>query len=113
MDVCEMINKLKPDFLWVGIGAPKQELWMAEHKEKIHDTVMLGVGAGFDFLAGTLKKAPKWMEQASLEWMFRLMMEPKRLWKRYIVGGVKFFYYSISSRKNSKRFYHANCKNCE
>lgn len=91
--VCSEINTLHPDFLWVGIGAPKQEIWMADHIEKIHNTVMLGVGAGFNFFAGTLDKAPKWMEKASLEWLFRLTKEPKRLWKRYVLGGFKWLYY--------------------
>lgn len=93
--ICDEINALHPDFLWVGIGAPKQELWMWHHEKKIHGTVMLGVGAGFNFFAGTLEKAPKWMEKASLEWLFRLIKEPRRLWRRYIWGGVKYLYYSI------------------
>lgn len=92
--VCDEINSLKPDFLWVGIGAPKQELWMQAHQEKIKETVMFGVGAGFDFFAGTLDKAPAWVEKASLEWLFRLIKEPKRLWRRYVLGGFKFLYYS-------------------
>lgn len=96
--VCREINELKPDFLWVGIGAPKQEMWMWNHREKIHGTVMLGVGAGFDFFAGTLAKAPEWMEKASLEWLFRLAKEPKRLWRRYILGGVKYLLYSLEAK---------------
>lgn len=91
--VVDMINDAKPDFLWVGIGAPKQEIWIMDHAEKIKKCVMLGVGAGFNFFAGTLDKAPKWMEDYSLEWLFRLIKEPKRLWKRYIIGGFKFLYY--------------------
>lgn len=91
--VCDEINSSHPDFLWVGIGAPKQEMWMKEHQEKIKGTVMFGVGAGFNFFAGTLDKAPEWMEKASLEWMFRLVKEPKRLWKRYVLGGFKWIYY--------------------
>lgn len=75
--ICDEINSLHPDFLWVGIGAPKQEIWMKAHQEKIKGTVMLGVGAGFNFFAGTLDKAPEWMERASLEWLFRLIKEPK------------------------------------
>ena len=96
--ICEEINKVHPDFLWVGIGAPKQEMWMWEHQEKIHGTVMLGVGAGFNFFAGTLDKAPEWMEKASLEWLFRLCKEPKRLWKRYILGGFKYLYYTLEAK---------------
>lgn len=91
--ICAEINALQPDFLWVGIGAPKQEMWMWEHQKKIHNTVMLGVGAGFNFFAGALDKAPEWMEKASLEWFFRLCKEPKRLWKRYMLGGLKWIYY--------------------
>ncbi len=94
-EFCERVNSLRPDFIWVGIGAPKQEKWMMAHRRKIPGTVMMGVGAGFDFYAGTLKKAPEWMERAGLEWLFRLAMEPGRLWKRYIGGGIKFLYYSL------------------
>ena len=101
--VCAEINALQPDFLWVGIGAPKQEMWMWKHQEKIHNTVMLGVGAGFNFFAGTLDKAPEWMEKASLEWLFRLAKEPKRLWRRYILGGFKFLYYSMEDKLRSRK----------
>ena len=91
--ICAEINTLHPNFLWVGIGAPKQEIWMYNHREKIHRTVMLGVGAGFNFLSGTLDKAPEWMEKASLEWLYRLIKEPKRLWKRYVISGAKWLFY--------------------
>lgn len=102
--VCKEINSLHPDFLWVGIGAPKQEMWMWEHQRKIKNTVMLGVGAGFDFFAGTLDKAPVWMEEAGLEWLFRFIKEPKRLWRRYILGGVKYLFYSAETKwKEQKR----------
>ena len=96
--ICEEINKKRPDFLWVGIGAPKQEMWMWDHREKVHGTVMLGVGAGFDFFAGTLSKAPVWMEKASLEWFYRLTKEPRRLWRRYILGGIKWAYYRTDAK---------------
>ena len=99
--VCDEIINASPDFLWVGIGAPKQEIWMQQHREKIRGTVMLGVGAGFDFFAGTLKKAPKWMENAGLEWAYRLIKEPKRLWKRYILGGFKWIYYRLKYTRRS------------
>lgn len=97
--ICKEINELNPDFLWVGIGAPKQEMWMWKHQEKIHNTIMLGVGAGFNFFAGTLDKAPEWMEKASLEWLYRLLKEPKRLWRRYILGGAKWILYNLQSSK--------------
>lgn len=96
--ICDEINSLHPDFLWVGIGAPKQEIWMREHQAQIHGTVMMGVGAGFNFFAGTLDKAPTWMEKASLEWLFRLSKEPKRLWRRYVLGGFKYLYYTVEAK---------------
>ena len=70
-----MIKEADPDFIWVGLGAPKQENWMAAHKGKVNG-LMLGVGAGFDFHAGTVKRAPKWMQEMCLEWLFRLMQDP-------------------------------------
>lgn len=85
------INSLKPDFIWVGLGAPKQEIWMAEHYGKVNG-LMIGVGAGFDIYAGNKKRAPKWMQNNSLEWLFRLIQEPRRLFKRYLKTNFKFLY---------------------
>jgi N-acetylglucosaminyldiphosphoundecaprenol N-acetyl-beta-D-mannosaminyltransferase len=75
--------------LFVGIGCPKQEKWMAAHKDRI-PAVMVGVGAAFDFHTGRVRQAPSWMQAAGLEWMFRLMMEPRRLWKRYAKHNPRF-----------------------
>jgi N-acetylglucosaminyldiphosphoundecaprenol N-acetyl-beta-D-mannosaminyltransferase len=77
------INAAHPDVLWVGIGSPRQELWMAEHAGKIQAPVMIGVGAAFDFLSGRKRQAPGWIQRAGLEWLFRLGSEPRRLWRRY------------------------------
>lgn len=85
------INIKSPDFLWVGLGAPKQEIWMYEHKNKIN-SLMIGVGAGFDYLAGNIKRAPWWMQNMGLEWLYRLMQDPKRLFKRYFTTNLKFLY---------------------
>ncbi len=87
--IIKEINDSGADFLWVGLGAPKQEIWMAEHRGKVN-SVMFGVGAAFDFHAGTVKRAPKWMRNHYLEWLFRLMQDPKRLWKRYVDTNVRF-----------------------
>ncbi|PSB00456.1 WecB/TagA/CpsF family glycosyltransferase [Merismopedia glauca] len=75
--------------LLVGIGCPKQEIWIAEHKDQI-SAVMLGVGAAFDFHSGRVKQAPNWMRKIGLEWLFRLIMEPRRLWKRYFKHNPRF-----------------------
>ena len=90
-DVIENINKENPDFIWIGLGAPKQEIWMMEHKGKVNG-LMLGVGAGFDYHAGKIERAPMWMQKYSLEWLFRLNQEPKRLFKRYINTNSKFIW---------------------
>ncbi|MEH2957044.1 WecB/TagA/CpsF family glycosyltransferase [Candidatus Merdisoma sp. JLR.KK006] len=89
--ITEEINLVKPDFVWVGLGAPKQELWMAEHKGKISG-LMVGVGAAFDYFTGNIKRAPVWMQRCSLEWLYRLFQEPGRLWKRYFVTNLKFLW---------------------
>lgn len=96
--VVERINASGADFLWVGLGAPKQEIWMKEHQNKFQ-AVMLGVGAGFDFHAGTVKRAPKWMQEHYLEWLYRLMQDPKRLWKRYVVNNIQFVFYCLTDKR--------------
>jgi bacterial polymer biosynthesis proteins, WecB/TagA/CpsF family len=78
-----LINQLRPDFIWVGLGAPKQERWMYSNISKLNYGMMFGIGAGFSYLAGDTKHAPDWMKNASLEWLYRLVQEPRRLWKRY------------------------------
>jgi N-acetylglucosaminyldiphosphoundecaprenol N-acetyl-beta-D-mannosaminyltransferase len=80
----EAINKTKPDFIWIGLGAPKQEKWMFECAGKINQGVLFGIGAGFDYLSGNTRHAPAWMKRMSLEWLYRLQQEPGRLWKRYL-----------------------------
>lgn len=89
--VIERINETKPDFVWVGLGAPKQEKWMAAHQGKI-DGLMLGVGAGFDYYAENIKRAPMWMQKHNLEWVYRLVQDPKRLFKRYWSTNTKFIW---------------------
>lgn len=86
----ERINAAQADILWVGLGAPKQELWMAEHLGKASVPVMIGVGAAFDFHAGLKKQAPLWIQRGGLEWLFRLLSEPKRLGPRYLVNNPLF-----------------------
>ena len=89
--VIERINEAKPDFVWIGLGAPKQEKWMAAHQGKI-DGLMLGVGAGFDYYAENIKRAPMWMQKHNLEWVYRLVQDPKRLFKRYWSTNTKFIW---------------------
>jgi N-acetylglucosaminyldiphosphoundecaprenol N-acetyl-beta-D-mannosaminyltransferase len=90
-EVVEIINSARPDIVWVGISTPKQELWMAEHQERLTAPVLVGVGAAFDFISGTKKQAPRWIQRGGLEWLFRLATEPRRLWRRYI----KYPYFAL------------------
>ncbi len=90
-ETVDRINKANADFIWVGLGAPKQEQWMARQQGKIHG-LMVGVGAGFDYFAGNIKRAPKWMQKRNLEWLYRLRQEPTRLLKRYMYTNTKFIW---------------------
>lgn len=108
--VVDNINQTRVDVLFVGIGCPKQEQWMFEHKGKIN-CVMLGVGAAFDFISGSKKHAPRWMQKAGLEWLFRLFSEPKRLWKRYLKQNPRFIYYFLQQWLLKKDFTKEGPKN--
>jgi N-acetylglucosaminyldiphosphoundecaprenol N-acetyl-beta-D-mannosaminyltransferase len=81
--VVAQLNAARPDVIWVGLSSPKQERWMAEHRERLDAPVLVGVGAAFDFLSGRKPQAPRWMQRAGLEWLFRFSHEPRRLWPRY------------------------------
>ena len=81
--IIEHIRSTNPDILWVGISSPRQEIWMAEHVERLNVPVLIGVGAAFDFLSGRKKQAPGWIQRSGLEWLYRFLSEPKRLWRRY------------------------------
>ena len=89
--IMERINETKPDFVWVGLGAPKQEKWMAAHQGCV-DGLMIGVGAGFDYHAGNIERAPEWMQKSNLEWVYRLLQDPKRLFGRYWHTNTKFIW---------------------
>ena len=89
------INDARPDFVWVGLGMPKQEKWMVNHLGKIEATALLGVGAAFDFHAGTKPRAPIWMQRSGLEWLFRLMTEPRRLAHRYLIDNGLFITFAL------------------
>lgn len=90
----QAINETNPDLLWIGMTAPKQEKWTYQHWNELDIDCHCGtIGAVFDFYAGTVKRAPIWWQKHSLEWLYRLLMEPRRMWRRYIIGNVKFLYY--------------------
>ena len=88
------MNKVKSDFIWVGLGAPRQENWMAANQGKVNG-LMIGVGAAFDYYAGNIKRAPEWMQNHNLEWFCRLLQDPKRLFWRYLRTNVKFIWNAV------------------
>jgi len=98
--IVRMIKDSKPDILFVGLGAPKQEKWIYRHKDEYQVPVSIGIGASFEFISGMVKRAPLWMQKAGLEWFWRLVMEPRRLWKRYLVDDMKFFWLVLRQKVN-------------
>ncbi|MPZ99217.1 MAG: WecB/TagA/CpsF family glycosyltransferase [Dehalococcoidia bacterium] len=88
--VVQHINEARPDYVWVGLGSPKQDLWVASHFGRLDASVLLAVGAAFDFHTDRVKRAPLWMQRVGLEWFFRLSTEPRRLWKRYTIINARF-----------------------
>jgi len=100
---CSKIRAAQPNFVWVGLGTPKQEVWMSEHRGQCGGAVMLGVGAAFDFHANLIRRAPTWMQRAGLEWTYRLVSEPKRLWKRYLVMAPIFIVLAIRELIHKRR----------
>lgn len=94
------VAAVQPDFFWVGLSTPKQEHFMRAYLPRLQTTVMLGVGAAFDFHAGTARQAPRWMQRSGLEWLFRLGMEPRRLWRRYLVNNPLFVWKLLVGRKD-------------
>lgn len=84
------LNTSRADVVWVGLGSPKQDLWMQHYRPFLDAPLLIGVGAAFDFHAGHKRQAPRWMQRHGLEWLFRLRQEPRRLWRRYLIGNTRF-----------------------
>ena len=94
-DVKRIIDESRADIVWVGLSTPKQEQWMSAHVGRLEASVLIGVGAAFDFHAGLKPQAPLWMQRSALEWLFRLLTEPRRLWRRYLYNNPRFLYLMI------------------
>jgi N-acetylglucosaminyldiphosphoundecaprenol N-acetyl-beta-D-mannosaminyltransferase len=104
IELVEKVNSLQPDIVWVGLSTPKQERFMAAHIGRLDAPVMIGVGAAFDFHAGLKKQAPVWMQRSGLEWVFRLVTEPKRLWRRYLTNNPRFVLLVLAQKLGLRRF---------
>lgn len=102
--VVDMINDSGADIVWVGLSTPKQERWMADHRDRIRSPVLIGVGAAFDFHAGIKRQAPRFIQRSGLEWLFRLAMEPRRLWKRYLSNNSAFLFLITCQKARLRRY---------
>lgn len=102
--IVSLINAAAPDILWVGLSTPKQERWMHAHRDRLKVPVLVGVGAAFDINSGMKKQAPAWMREHGLEWLFRLLQEPRRLWKRYLVNGSEFLFWVAMEQLGLRKF---------
>ncbi len=103
-EIVAQIQNSSPDVVWVGLGTPKQEYWIFAQRDRLRIPVMVGVGAAFDFATGRVKQAPPWMREHGLEWLFRLMHEPRRLWRRYLIYGCEFAWNASLELLNVKKF---------
>ena len=94
-EVVTKINASGADIVWVGIGTPRQDYWVSNYRSVLNVPVLIAVGAAFNFHAGTVPQAPRWMMRCGLEWLFRLLAEPRRLWRRYLIGNPRFIFLAI------------------
>jgi N-acetylglucosaminyldiphosphoundecaprenol N-acetyl-beta-D-mannosaminyltransferase len=92
-EIVRMINRAKPDIIWIGLGLPKQDIWIYEHKDRLKAPIAVGVGAAFSFHAGTVKRVPEWIGNIGLEWLWRLLKEPGKLWRRALIDGPQFVWH--------------------
>ena len=110
-EIIEKVKAAKPDILFVGLGSPKQEKWIFQHKQEYQVPVSIGIGISFEYTSGMVKRAPIWMQKFCLEWLWRLLKEPKRLWKRYLINDLGFFKLIIKQklRKKSRKKNKMHC----
>jgi N-acetylglucosaminyldiphosphoundecaprenol N-acetyl-beta-D-mannosaminyltransferase len=101
-EVCARINHSQADLVWVCLGCPRQEKWLHEHRDKVNAPVLLAVGAAFDFVAGRMERAPKLLRENGFEWLYRLIKEPRRLWRRYLVYNAFFLYLMLKDAYKSE-----------
>ncbi|MEA2014064.1 MAG: WecB/TagA/CpsF family glycosyltransferase [Thermodesulfobacteriota bacterium] len=105
IEVIDKINSARPDVIWVGLGTPKQDFWVARHRHSLDAPVLVAVGAAFDFLTGKVPQSPAWIQRSGLEWLFRLMCEPRRLAYRYLVYNPLFITHVLMQISGLRRYY--------
>lgn len=103
-EIVAMINEAAPDIVWIGLGSPKQDYWMVRFRERLNAPILIGVGAAFDYISGRVPQAPRWMQRMALEWFFRLIVEPGRLWRRYLIYNPLFLWNVFLQETGLKRW---------
>lgn len=103
-EIIQTINGSRADIVWVGLSTPKQERWMADHRGPLEAPVLIGVGAAFDYHAGRVRQAPRFVQRSGLEWVFRLAMEPRRLWRRYLTNNPRFVWLLAAQKLGLRKF---------
>ena len=101
-EVIQQVRAAQPDLLFLAIPSPRKEFWLAEHLPALGVPFAMGVGGSFDVLAGKVKRAPKWVQRIGCEWVYRLVQEPRRMWKRYLVGNTAFMWLTIKELWRSR-----------
>jgi len=104
LTMIDQINSSGAQVVWVGLGSPKQDVWMAQYRRALKPPLLIGVGAAFDFFTGRQKQAPRWMQRSGLEWLFRLVSQPRRLWRRYLIYNPKFIFYITLQLTRLRRY---------
>jgi len=102
--IVDEINRADPDILWVGLGSPKQEQWMYDHRDRLNATIMVGVGAAFKFISGSVKRASPLVSNSGFEWLWRFAKEPKRIWRRVLVDAPQFVFFEILEISGLKKY---------
>lgn len=102
-EIALRINATNPDIVWVGLGTPKQDYWVAKFRPLLEAPVLIAVGAAFDFHTQRVKQAPRWMQRHGFEWLFRLSQDPRRLWRRYLIGNPRFIYLIVKQLASNQR----------
>lgn len=92
LEVVQLINASEPDIVWVGLGTPKQDYWVGRFRERLEAPALIAIGAAFDFHSGRVRQAPRWVQGSGFEWLFRLLQDPRRLWRRYLLGNPRFIW---------------------
>jgi len=99
-----LINNSQADIVWIGLGTPRQDFWIRDHRAQLNVPVLIGVGAAFDFLSGHKPQAPHWMQRHGFEWLFRLLSEPRRLWRRYLIDNPLFLLMALAQMLHLRRY---------